>query len=340
SPASNSNSGDVESVQDFSDSFGADTVLRSSDSCEVHVQKLCITRFSPVLGALIQGAINSTVPPDTKATLPVVQLPESGATLVSLLSFSPHFPPVLPSTSSIEATMELLSAAQKYEMSSVLACIRLILAQQDPPFIREDNAFRAYSLAQKYGLRQEAVQAAQLTLKKGSLDSDFQSLERMLDILPGVYLHELWMFHKRFRAHLISDFSDFGNSSASSMLKDLQCILRASSGIPKWLNDYTGGIAIFPSIFYINLIEFQKAWELYLKECECVLLPETFHAVWTAIDTIVGESMEKVSNVDSCYPTGGCHYSVIRPCRFPCPQADLSLLVDSIQWYVFSLSAI
>ncbi|KAH9058205.1 hypothetical protein EDB87DRAFT_1578197 [Lactarius vividus] len=63
------------------------------------------------------------------------------------------------------ATMGLLSAAQKYELSSVLAHIRLCLAQRDPYLIHKDNAFRVYSLVQKDGLRQEAVYAAQLALK-------------------------------------------------------------------------------------------------------------------------------------------------------------------------------
>ncbi|KAH9018380.1 hypothetical protein EDB85DRAFT_2294551 [Lactarius pseudohatsudake] len=77
------------------------------------------------------------------------------------------------------ATMELLSAAQKYEMSTVLVHIRLCLAQQDSPFIHKESAFRAYSLAQNDGLRQEAVYAAQLTLK-------FVLTAGKLDIIPDL----------------------------------------------------------------------------------------------------------------------------------------------------------
>ncbi len=175
-----SSSGDVVSVQNLLDSLGPDTVLRSSDYYEVRVPKLYIAKFFPVLGALIQDASNPTIPANAEAPLPAVQLPESGATLISLLSFIFPLPPTLPPTSAIEATMELLSAAQKYEMSSVLSHIRLCLAQRDPPFIHKDNAFRAYSLAQKYGLRQEAVNAAQLTLK---FLLTFGDLEGRLDIV-------------------------------------------------------------------------------------------------------------------------------------------------------------
>ena len=130
SPASSpaSSLGGVESVQNFLDSFGADTVLRSSDYREVRVPRHYIEKFSPVLGTLIEDAANSTVPPNAEAPLPVVQLTENGGTLIGLLGFVSPFTPALPSTSAIEATMELLSAAQKYEMNSVLAHIRLILA--------------------------------------------------------------------------------------------------------------------------------------------------------------------------------------------------------------------
>ncbi|KAF8262677.1 hypothetical protein EI94DRAFT_1808443 [Lactarius quietus] len=227
-------SGDVDMYRTYLTPSVRTPVLQSSDRCEVRVPKLYITKFSLILGALIQRANRSFVPHNAKAMLPVVQLPESGTTLISLLSFVFPLSPTLPSTPAIEATMELLSAAQKYEMISVLAHIRLILAQQDPPFIREDNAFRAYSLAHTYGLRQEAVNAAQLTLKKGDLI--LENLEGELDILPGVYLHELWEFHKRFRTCLMSDITCFRkNSSLISTLEGVKCISRAPSGIPTGL---------------------------------------------------------------------------------------------------------
>ncbi len=297
SPASSS--GDVVSLQSLLDSLGADTILRSSDYCAVRVPKLYIAKFFPVLGALIQDASNSTIPANAEAPFPAVQLPESGTTLISLLRFIFHLPPTLPPT--IEATMELLSAAQRYEMSSVLAHIRLCLGQQDPPFIHKDNAFRAYSLAQKYGLRQEAVNAAQLTLK---FHLTFEDLEGKLDIMPGAYLHELWTFHETFRTCVKTDLDGFRNSSASSMLKGLKCILHASSGIPSWL-DYIISIAAYP--FLHDFVKFQKAWvrhvEVSSRSTGCPycgrISPE---AIWTAINTVVCGSVEKVSIVDSDCP--------------------------------------
>jgi hypothetical protein len=279
------------SLRNLIDSLGPDTILRSRDSVEVRVPKLHIANFSPVLGALIQGATNSSVPPNSKALLPVVQLPESGATLISLLSFIFPFAPALPSTSPIEETMELLSAAQKYKMSSVLVHIRLILAQQNPYFIHKDNAFRAYSLAQKNGLRQEAVNAAQLTLKKGFLT--LCRLKGELDIMTGACLHELWMFHKRFWRCFMSDLKDFRNSNE---LKGLKCIPRNPSDIPSWLEDYFKKSTEVPVPF--DFCDSRNAWVLHLRQCGCIRSLETFHKIWTDINAVVCKCMEKVSIVD------------------------------------------
>ncbi|KAH9023519.1 hypothetical protein EDB84DRAFT_1580438 [Lactarius hengduanensis] len=293
SPASIS--GDMLSVQNLLDSLGADTILRSRDSCEIRVPELYVSKFSPVLGALIRDASNSTIPANADASLPAVQLPESGAILISLLSFVYPLSPTLPPASAIEATMELLSAAQKYKMSSVLAHIRLYLTQRDPPFIHDGNAFHAYSLAQKYGLRQEAVNAAQLTLNQLLT---FWVLEEQLNIMPGAYLHELWMFHEKFRTCFETDLRDFKDSSASSMLKGLECTSRAPSGTPSWLN-YFISFAAFP--FVRDFFGFQKAWVQHIKGstgCSYCggISPEIIRTIWTTMDTVVRGSMEKAES--------------------------------------------
>ncbi|KAH9022502.1 hypothetical protein EDB84DRAFT_1580618 [Lactarius hengduanensis] len=188
SPASSS--GDVLSIQNLLDTLDTDTILQSRDSCGIRVPELYIAKFSPVLGALIRDTSNSTIPGNADAPLLVVRLPESGATLIGLLT-------------------------QNYEMNSVLPHIRLYLAQQDPPFIHKDNAFRAYSLAQKYGLRQEAVKATQLTLKVFLTFRDLDGkLEGRLDIMPGIYLYEFWIFYERFWTCVNTDFQGFRKSSA------------------------------------------------------------------------------------------------------------------------------
>ena len=295
SPASSSGHAAAISVQNLLD-LGADTVLRSRDSCDIRVPKHYVAKFSPALGALIQGASNSTIPTKAEAPLPTVQLPESGATLISLLSFIIPIFPALPPTSAIEATMELLSAAQKYEMNSVLAHIRLCLAQQDPYFIHTDNAFRAYSLAQKYGLRQEAVKAARLTFK---FPLALHDLVGRVDIMPGAHLHELWTFHERAQDYIAGGLVDFRNSSASSMLKGLECISCHFSDIPRWVDLYLSRTVVHPS--HHDFVRFQKNWARHVRDCECIL-PEIVGTIWTAINTVVRDNMDKVSIVDSASP--------------------------------------
>jgi hypothetical protein len=129
--------------------------------------------------------------------------------------------------------MELLSAAQKYMMDTVLTHIRNHIAQQHPPFIREENSLYIYSLAQKHGLRQEVLQAARSTLGLPTLTID--SLDKKLEMMPGAFLHELWKYHQRVRANLTSNLQDFTASCAHAMFKFNTCTPLAAPGVPSWL---------------------------------------------------------------------------------------------------------
>jgi hypothetical protein len=139
---------------------GSDIILRSRDSYDFHVPQLYLVNSSPVLRELehIRSVSETSDVPDDeeKDPLPVINLPESGVTLHSLLTFIFPVAPTLPSTT--EKIMELLAAAQKYQMDSVLTHIRGAISLQDPPFIRPETALHIYFLAQKYELRQETLQ--------------------------------------------------------------------------------------------------------------------------------------------------------------------------------------
>ena len=69
---------------------GSDIVLRSCDSHNFRLPKLYIVICSPVLRNRIQSVSNSSNVPngeEQEPPLPVVKLPESKATLYSLLTF-------------------------------------------------------------------------------------------------------------------------------------------------------------------------------------------------------------------------------------------------------------
>ncbi|KAF8258569.1 hypothetical protein EI94DRAFT_1533354, partial [Lactarius quietus] len=175
----------------------ADVILQSSDLVSFRVHKSILAILSPFFhnmfslpqpcdGGLIRTSCN---PRDVS---PIVHLNENCTILSSLLTFIFPVSPALPPTT--EQIMELLSVAQKYEMESVLTHIRDHMARQDPPFIYPENALYVYSLAQKYRLRDEALQAARMTLNN---TMTIEVLDDKLDAMPGSFLHELWKYHQR-----------------------------------------------------------------------------------------------------------------------------------------------
>ncbi|KAI0253679.1 hypothetical protein BJV78DRAFT_1191244 [Lactifluus subvellereus] len=295
-----------ESSNKLFDDPDADIILRSSDSQEFRVLKLYIIKSSTALGKLIQATASNlpddAIPTDARTPLPVVQMSDSGAILSCLLTFIFPTSPALPPT--VDETMELLSVAQKYEMSSVLAHIRGSIALQDPPFIHEENAFHVYSLAQKYGLRREAAQAARITLK---FTLTIENLEGKLDIMPGAYLYELWLYHHQVQSNISSDMREFRKSCARGTLNGLKCVRLTAEGIPQWLDNYICSISKTPSFF--DLIGFQNALVDHVNatvngrgDTRCSFCPcipsQTTHAFWSALTNVVHRGMEKVGIVD------------------------------------------
>ena len=287
---------------------GADVTLRSCDSYEFRVLKTYIFHSSPILG---ESVLDAEFPQSGTATLmdtavtgtslPVVLLPESGAILFSLLTYIFPVKSILPST--VEQVMELLSAAEKYKMDAVLTHIRNSLAQQDPPFFREENSLYIYSLAQKHGLRHEVLQAARsmLTLPKLTIED----LNEELKYLLGVFLHELWNYHHTFQ----ENFND-----------DLRCIILlralATFELPcrevptgrlaflepeSWLDQYISSLGGSPSLF--GLSGFRMALEGHVQGTQsrgsgcpscATISSKTILEFWAALSAVHQDSITKV----------------------------------------------
>ena len=309
----------------------ADIVLRSCDHQEFKVPKVYIIDNSPVLAALIRSPSHPPKPytkpglaisTDSATLLPVVPLTDSGAILISLLSFIIPVSPNLPST--VEECVELLWTAQKYEMCLVLTHIRDHVARQNPPIIREDNAFYVYSLAQKFGLRREMDQAARLTLKVQMSIGDLEATGK-LDILSGALLYQLWGYHQRVREYLAGDFTAFMMLGVGARI-NYRCIKLSSSDVPIWLNDYINAIALNPALF--NISEFHMALTRHAvptgsrssPPCEfCAAIScNTIDTFWRALSDVVQHSIENVSLNSG------------RPCFFmTLSQAEADLLIES-----------
>ena len=288
----------VESSEILFDDPNADVVLRSRDSQMFRVLKLYIIKSSPALGELIRAALitsgtaNSETAP---AQLPEVQLSENSSILSSLLTFIFPVTPVLPST--LEEMMDLLSVAQKYEMTSVLTHIRGALSRQYPLLINPENAFLAYSLAQSYGLREEATQAARLTLK---FVLTIETLDDKLASMSGAYLHELWKYHQRVQTQLKLDLP---SSGAGDVLNGFSCQY-SFNGYPYWIELYIRSIIENPS--YFDPFEFQMALarhttgtnETMFSTTRCVscilIAVEKMRTFWTTLSATVHRCMEKV----------------------------------------------
>jgi len=276
---------------------GADIILRSHDAHHLRVPKSHIVHSSPVLDELIKTTLDA--PGDAhEALLPVLQLPESGEILHNLLTFIFPVIPLVPSTT--EKAMELLSVAQKYQMLSVMAYIRYNVTQQSPPPTERDTALHLYHLAQKYGLRHEALQAAR-TISKHPMN--IEDLEDELDMMPGASLYELWKYSEKVRTILELNLTEFRMSGARDTLMGLHCVMSSSSQTTGWLDDYIESIADAPILF--DLIEFSAALALHLEDdsrddsCACGSIPtQTIRNFWRALESVVDASFKEVSIID------------------------------------------
>jgi hypothetical protein len=198
-------------------------------------------------------------------------------------------PSVLPST--IEQTMLLLSAAQKYQMEFVMSSIRTVMASQDPPFVREETALQVYSLAQTHGLRQEALRAARATL---TFSFTLENLEDKLGTTPLVDLHGLWKHHQRARTYLAEDLIAFKTTGVPSEMTGQPC----SYGTLSWLGEYIESIAESPALF--DITEFHMSLSRHTSAlypgCECANIPSrVIRAFWMALTDVVHDCMTRVS---------------------------------------------
>jgi len=274
---------------------GADIILRSQDCYHFRVPKTSIVNNFPILGEIIQRTLDSPGNANAEANLPVVQLPESGEILHCLLTFVFPVTPLIPSTP--EDTMELLSVAQKYQMGSVLTHIRATFAQQNSLPTGLEPALHIYALAQKYGLRPEALQTARTILNYPMSIEDF---DNKLDIMSGASLYELWKYHESVRIILVSDLAEFRMSCARGTITGLRCTDLSSSQIPSWLDQYIESIGNTPNLF--DYAELNVAMVRHVRDkaneidCECAFIPsQTIRDLWNALASVVHGSFEKVS---------------------------------------------
>ena len=236
---------------------GSDIVLSSCDSHKFHVLKYYIALSSPVLRETRQNVSNTSniAHAEEPEPLPVIELPESGAIIHSLLTLIFPILPVLPSIS--EKVIELLAVAQKFQIDSVLSRIRSIVgARKDPPFIRPETAFHLDFLAQKQGLHQEALQAARVTLRLPPMVIEDLGDKLEASHVTGACLYELLKYHDSIRTDLKSGVLEFQNSGLPDDVKTLRCRPTSTHyqswnvipSFPLWLDNYLESVADAPQL--------------------------------------------------------------------------------------------
>jgi hypothetical protein len=279
---------------------GADIILRSQDSYHFRVPRIYIINSSRILCELIRSALDLTHVVNDETSLPVVPLPESGEILHCLLTIIFPVTPLVSSTP--EGFMKLLSVAQTYQMGITLTNIRGTIARQNSLSTGLEPALRIYSLAQTYGLRSEALQAARTILKS---PMTIEGLVDKVDIMPGASLYELWKYRERVRAILMSDLTEFRASGARGTITGVRCTQLSSSQIPSWLDQYIESIGKTPDLFDPAGLSFALTCHIRdlgpwkQAQCGCMSKPgQTRRDFWEALAAVVHGSFEKVNIVD------------------------------------------
>ena len=295
---------------DYPEEAMGTVILRSQDSYDFRVPKLYIIHSSPILREEILSSPNphldcSTAKPDVEGTPnahQVVQLPVYCTILISLLSYVFPVRPILPSTT--EQIMELLSIAQLYKMDVILTHIRNHIAQQQPPFIRKETSFFVYALAQKHGLRTEALQAARCTLGFPTVTIQDLAEEGKLGLMPGAFLHELWKYWQTVQSSFAVDIKEFtsSNHDALKTVNDLSC---CNDGPPYWLLYLMLTLGDAPvsfdfADFHVGFKEHSQGLDSkYRQDCGACsdISEEALRALWEVLMVVLQGSIVKVRSM-------------------------------------------
>ncbi|KAH9989329.1 hypothetical protein BJV77DRAFT_687990 [Russula vinacea] len=227
----------------------------------------------------------------------MVYVPKRGKIIHYLLTLIFPVTPLVPSTP--EELMELLSDAQTYKIDTVLTHIRDRIARKNSLPTRLEPALRIYSLAQKYGLRPEALRTARTILNYPM--TTIEDYDGKLDIMSGASLYELWKYHERVRTILASDLTTFRTSSAHGTITGLRCKELSSSQIPRWLDQYIESIGKTPNLFdyaELNTVMVRHTKDMATQPtCECASIPShTIREFWDALASVVDGSFEKAKS--------------------------------------------
>ncbi|KAH9072855.1 hypothetical protein EDB83DRAFT_2219828 [Lactarius deliciosus] len=144
------------------DRCDSDVTIRSCDRVDFQVHKATLGIASAAFEDMFTAPGPS--PRGQGQVKQVIDLTEDSKTLHHLLSMIYPMDPIFPET--LEDTLSLLSACQKYQMDSTATRIRALMRAHTPLLFTSENSFRAYGIARRYHLEEEALLSARLTLER------------------------------------------------------------------------------------------------------------------------------------------------------------------------------
>jgi hypothetical protein len=165
----------------------ADLIIRSCDQVDFHVHKA-------ILGVASVAFEDMFTAPGQGQNESVVNLAEDSKTLHRLLTAI--YPVDLSIPETFEEYLSLIASCQKYQMDSTATYIRSSLKERIPLLFTALNPspLRAYGIASRYQLEEEALLAARLTLE---CRMDFDTCVEDLHYISGGDLFRLWQYRTK-----------------------------------------------------------------------------------------------------------------------------------------------
>lgn len=230
----------------------------------------------------------------------IIDLTENSKTLHHLLSVIYPMVPIVPDT--LEDALSLLSACQKYQMDFIATRIRAMIKAGTPQLFTAENSFRAYGIASRYQLADEALYAAQLTLER---TMSFDSCGEDLRFISGADLFRLFAYRTRCIEDVKVDISETRDDNLplfSGQCPQTQVRLGnklTKSPVRWWPGHFFSRVKDQPSPKMVTDREaFQSALASHRSFCASCLRPdETLisNAVCAAFEAKLSKVIEQVS---------------------------------------------
>ncbi len=142
----------------------SDVTMRSCDRVDFQVHKAILGIASVAFEDMLTFTAPGPSPYGQGQVNQVIDLTENSKTLLHLLSVIYPMVPIVPDT--VEDALSLLSACQKYQMDFTATRVRALIRACTPPLFTAETSFRAYGIASRYHLEEEALLSARLSLER------------------------------------------------------------------------------------------------------------------------------------------------------------------------------